>query len=353
MNIVNTHNRIVVVFWMSWLLCLVVGAAVVPQAQAQEEPDPNSVYIKSLKYAGSGCPQGSVMQSISNTRTSFTLIFDTFVASSGSGIPSTESRKNCVVMATLNVPPGTSWAVMQMQARGYVGLPAGVTATHQVMFAVNDQAQSSQTDFAGPVDQDYLEEYASPANELEFSQCGQDVVLVINSEMRVAGNSNSPVQITTDSLDGQIESGSGPAIGFDLVWRPCSNGDADGDGSPDEEDCDANNPAVYPGATELCDGLDNDCDATVDEGVNNCCLGHPATIIGTNGIDVIVGTPGADVIMGKGGIDTISGLGGDDLICGGSGTDIITGGFGHDTVDGGSGLDTCLGAETRLNCELL
>ncbi|MCK6523483.1 putative metal-binding motif-containing protein [Myxococcota bacterium] len=43
--------------------------------------------------------------------------------------------------------------------------------------------------------------------------------------------------------------------------------DEDGDGSPAELDCDDNNAAVSPGAAELCDGLDNNCDGDTDEGV--------------------------------------------------------------------------------------
>ncbi len=39
--------------------------------------------------------------------------------------------------------------------------------------------------------------------------------------------------------------------------------DADGDGYIDE--CDDNNAAIYPGAAEVCDGLDNDCNGLVDD----------------------------------------------------------------------------------------
>ena len=43
--------------------------------------------------------------------------------------------------------------------------------------------------------------------------------------------------------------------------------DQDGDGYPAADDCDDGNAAINPGATEVCDGVDNDCDGEIDEDV--------------------------------------------------------------------------------------
>lgn len=73
------------------------------------------------------------------------------------------------------------------------------------------------------------------------------------------------------------------------------------------------------------------------------CGGLEATIVGSDGPDVLVGTPGTDVIVGLGGNDVIIGLGGDDVICGGPGDDILLGGPGHDLLFGGPGADLLIG----------
>ncbi len=73
------------------------------------------------------------------------------------------------------------------------------------------------------------------------------------------------------------------------------------------------------------------------------CYGKTATIVGTDGNNIINGTKYPDVIAGLGGNDTINGASGNDLICGGPGNDTITGGNGSDRIDGGSGNDTISG----------
>lgn len=93
-----------------------------------------------------------------------------------------------------------------------------------------------------------------------------------------------------NNCDGQVDEGTQNACGlcgFTPAER-CGDGedndcdgeadeadcsvDGDGDGfTPDQGDCNDGDPAVHPSASEVCNGLDDDCDGLVDEYVKNSC----------------------------------------------------------------------------------
>ena len=60
----------------------------------------------------------------------------------------------------------------------------------------------------------------------------------------------------------------------------CADDDGDGYGSPasdhctySELDCNDGNASINPGVVEICDGIDNNCDSSIDEGMSGCCSG--------------------------------------------------------------------------------
>ena len=63
--------------------------------------------------------------------------------------------------------------------------------------------------------------------------------------------------------------GDKPSDGADDTDVTAVTDDADGDGYTSEEDCDDSDADVHPGASEACDGVDNDCNGEIDEGVQS------------------------------------------------------------------------------------
>ncbi len=75
--------------------------------------------------------------------------------------------------------------------------------------------------------------------------------------------------VTVRADDGHRQ---GPATSTSVTVTVPPDQDGDGDGfSTDDGDCDDADPQVFPGAVELCDGVDGDCNGEVDEGCPGEC----------------------------------------------------------------------------------
>ena len=94
-------------------------------------------------------------------------------------------------------------------------------------------------------------------------------ILLALSGLACGGGDSSPVDYGSDLGDvGEVpedvpdDSGADADADADADTGPV---DADGDTYPEGEDCDDTNYDVNPGANELCDGIDNNCDGATDE----------------------------------------------------------------------------------------
>lgn len=195
-----------------------VPAASASATSSAVGPNPTGVYINSIAYGGTGCPQGSVGSFISADRTTFTLIFDSFVASIGPGVPVTDERLNCQLNLDLEYPSGFQYSILNTEFRGYAGLDAGVTGVQAATYYFSGstaQAMTSTT-FTGPTDGDYEITDAIPFTSTIWSPCGAALPLNIDSQVRLSSTSTTATgELTTDSVDGKVQF----VVG--VQWQTC------------------------------------------------------------------------------------------------------------------------------------
>jgi hypothetical protein len=184
-----------------------------------DAPDPGTVFVRQINFAGTGCPAGSVAGSLSPDQQAFTLLFDSFVASAGPGVPITEGRKNCSLDVQIHYPAGWTFSLATVDYRGYGLLDAGVTGLQQATYFFQgelDQTTSSQS-FSGEMDQDYVSVDVFPV--VAWAPCNANRNLEINAEVRVNNRANRQGQgeLTIDSINGKVEQIYG------VQWARCPN----------------------------------------------------------------------------------------------------------------------------------
>jgi len=120
----------------------------------------------------------------------------------------------------VDVPQGFSFAIVNVDYRGFYDLDTGVNGYHDASYYFQGQlAQADATStINGPIaGADYVYRDSFSLTPTIASPCGEDTVLNINSAVRVdnSGNTAGSGFITDDSIDASITQT------FNFQWLTC------------------------------------------------------------------------------------------------------------------------------------
>jgi hypothetical protein len=228
---------------LSGMVAAVVLGTFVGVSSAQAEdivPDPGTVTIKKITYGGFGCPAGTAAVNISSDGTTFTVIFDQFIAQVGPEIPAGDFRAQCTLNLTLNIPPGFTYAVSKFINRGFASVEPGAYAEQKSTY--HFQGQRAQTsawsrypnwsiptrafcnnpnNASNPRCQnfttDWITEDEFETATLVYSPCSVESAVNVKSDLRIIkGWSNEYSMMVQDTVDGSF------SMQFHFEWQRCT-----------------------------------------------------------------------------------------------------------------------------------
>ncbi|KAH8792948.1 hypothetical protein DL96DRAFT_289327 [Flagelloscypha sp. PMI_526] len=100
---------------------------------------PAEFNITSVDMNGTGCPSGTEWWFLNDAHTELTVAFSRYDASAGPGIPISENRKSCQLTLSVHVPSGFTFALVDIDYRGYYLLDLGVKVYRKAIYYFQGQ----------------------------------------------------------------------------------------------------------------------------------------------------------------------------------------------------------------------
>lgn len=181
-------------------------ASLVPSAAQAARVAVPFVTVQVQSVNGSGCPNGSSVVTNVPDQTAFTLSFSQFRVSGG-------LYKNCVVSISVAVPAGWTYAVYEVNNRGYGVLDSGAYGrlVMNSWFTGFPWTLRADQTFRGPFDD--MWQTTSTAPSLTFAPCGASANLTLNNTLRVVGPSSSSMELFAQDLR--------VSTIYRLEWKQC------------------------------------------------------------------------------------------------------------------------------------
>ena len=185
---------------------LLLAPLVPSAAQATTRVRVPYVTLKVESVNGSGCPVGSSVVTSVPDRTAFTLSFSQFRVNGG-------NYKSCVVSIRVSVPAGWTYAVYEVDNRGYGVLGPGASGRLMMnsWFTGFPWTLRADQTFRGPFDDFW--QTTSVAPSLTYAPCGASANLTLNNTLRVAGATASSMELFAQDMR--------VSTIFRLQWRQC------------------------------------------------------------------------------------------------------------------------------------
>jgi Domain of unknown function (DUF4360) len=204
---------------------MAIGGAVLsllaPPVIIGQSPPSDAIVIDVVTVNGSGCPAGTAAIAVSPDNTAFTVTYSQYMAQVGVGAKPTDIRKNCQLSLQVHAPSGFTYAITQVDYRGYAHLESGSNGSERANYYFQGTSPTAQTihPLVGPLDNDWQNTDKIDTALLVWSPCGELRNLNINTELRVAGGTSDTTTTTSfismDSTDGSI------STVYHFGWMTC------------------------------------------------------------------------------------------------------------------------------------
>ena len=185
-------------------------------------PNADEIYIRSVAYAGTGCPEETVSQNISPDRKAVSFLFAEFLAEITAGMSEEEraiqGKKDCELTIDLQYPNGWTYSVASVDYRGFADFDDGVSAQRRttIKFADDSKNESFSSALIAGFKGDFSFRDTFDIKEEVLAPCGTVKPLIIKIEAELlADNLESSGFLSLDTLDGEM------SHQFGIKWTEC------------------------------------------------------------------------------------------------------------------------------------